>query len=709
MHAKIFESDCDDIITGLDTEEMVSANAFVGMAVRSAKKYPLLFIPTFIEDFIQGMYTRKMIQKYGMLNFNNFNMLLYSFKMKSKRYRDSNLSVKHKNLQDPVHSERYLFFCKYAKFLYSPLENLLNHNILQALVSYSVLQHTYLTSEDLHDSVMDAYAATKNDIEILHGKDRMDSFEEYIRHGARMKIGDVVSGLYEQGYVVVRDGDVSVTSEYPKFAEHTYDFIRNAKDGISYAALQRIVFRKFPLFRLAVSNVQIFDNILDGLESRNLLARKKSFWKYSPSNDQLFTPENYDTVVAKMSAQAVKSGRTKFFGREIGPEMFLDELKSLEYGDLDDDDDQVTRIAGLVLSDAAMLQSPRENMEEFDFVVDLENYDFRPEQEKIMRELDFRVNSTIFHCKVMIGKDVTPSVLSRLASALPAGEQGVILTCKPISRAVSKITADDKTIQVIGEDAIRSWCAITPVIPCRKNSVARVRYGDNAGKAVRVKSLNYESGLATTETIPDDSEILVPIGSIEEMLPNVSSLDDFETVSDRYSKFLNLLAEAAADNFESGIKLRPVSIHTDPEELIKSINPELFDSSGKYIGGSTYDDILFGTWRLYKTWYVRFENVRATITASDDLRHSRCTCGHSLNENSYRTLCPHLVAGLDIVCKGELGDGETVANNTSRFITALEQFRFDNINRSIDVISYALSPKHRGVLESYLLGCANRL
>lgn len=702
MHTKIFESDCDDIITGLDTEEMVSANAFMGMAVRSAKKYPLLFIPTFIEDFMQGMYARKMIQKYGMLNFNNFNMLLYSFKMKSKRYRDSDLGVKHKNLQDPVHSERYRFFCKYAKLLHSPLENLLNHNILQALVSYSVLQHTYLTSEDLHDSVMDAYSATKNGIAILHDKERVASFEEYMKYDASMKIHDIVSSLYEQGHVVVREGDVSVTSEYPKFAEHVYDLLRREKDGISYAALQRKIFNKFPLFWLAVSNVQIFENILDGLESRNLLARKKSFWKYSPSNDQLFTPENYDAVMAKMSAQAVKSGRTKFFGREIGAALFLDELKSLEYGDLDDEDDQVTRIAGLVLSDAALLQSPHESMREFDFVVDLKNYNFRPEQEEIMQKIDFQVNSTMFHCKVMINKVVRPSTLSKLASVVPAGEQAVIFTCMPTSSTVSDIVANNKTIQIINEESIRDWCTVTPVSPCRKGSVARVRYGDNVGKITLVKSLNYESGLAAVETIPDRQETLVPIGSIEEMLPNVSSLDDFEAVSESYVEFLHMLSDAAQDSFERGMNARIVAVYDKLLDLKKDTNPEMFDDRGRYLG---YDDLSDRRHSSsYGTKYVRFENVHVAVDMSYSLDRFKCTCGHLLNYGSYKTLCPHLVAGLDHLCR-EYGDAKTISANIDKIKTALSYFRFANMKSSVDALSFALGSEGQ-LLKSYLQECS---
>ena len=699
MHDKVFENECDSIITYLSTQDMVSANTIVSLAAKITKKYPVLFLPAFIEDFIRGMPSSKMIQKYDMLSFNNLTSFVNSLKLKSRQYKDSNLGVKDKNLQDLNQREQYQFLSKYASLLCGPLENLLNHNILQALVSYSILKYTYITSENLQDYVMNAYSTTNKEIAILSDKDRLDSFEKYLSDNLRIKINDIISNLHKQEHVIVYDGNVSVTSEYPKFIEHVYDLLKGEKNGTSYATLQRRVSNKFPLFRLAVSNVQIFENILDGLESRNLLVRKKTFWKYSPSNDHLFAMENYNAMMLDMARQRMNSGRTKFFGRKISPELFLAELKSLEYGDLDDEDDQVTRIAGLILSDAVMLQSPRESMEEFDFVIDLKNYNFRSEQEKILKKLDFKITSSVFHCKIMINREATSYVLSKLTAALPAGEQGIIFTCVPVSRDVSEIVTNDKTVQIINEPALRDWCTIMPIIPCRKNSVARIRYGDNVGKIVLVKSLNYESGLATAETIPDSQEILIPIGSIEEMLPNVSSLDDFEAVSESYLSFLRLLADAASGSFVEGLNTKIVAVYDKLTDLRKNTHPELFDKdSGAYFGSSL--SYVYNGLSTSGKKYVQLENVYAEIKVSSRLNHSKCTCAHLLNEDNYQTLCHHLVAGLDHLCK-ESSDAKTILKNTDMLKTALSEFKFTNMKRSIEALNFALGSESQ-ILKSYL-------
>ena len=455
MYDKIFENHCDEIIAGLSTRDIVAANSVVKLAIKVSKKYPMFFLPAFIEDFVAGMPSSKIIDKYAMLNFNNLQSIVTSLKLKSRPHKDANLNAKDKNLQDQELRKQYNFLYKYASLLYAPLEGLLNHNILQALVSYSILRHTFIADENLQDCVTDAYRTTNMRISILSNKNRMDSFEKYLDDDIYIKISDIISSFYKQGYVVVRDNDVSVTSKYENSVERVYNLLCGEANGIRYSSLQRTVFDEFPLFKLSIPSAHVFEDILGMLESKNLLIRKKAFWKYSSHSDHLFATENYDALMAKISKQAIESGKAKFFGRRIKPALFLDELKSLEYGDIGDEDDQVTRIAGLVLSDAALLQSPHENMEEFDFVVDLKNYNFRPEQERIMKKLDFRVESTVFHCKVMINEVVTPSVLSRLADALPAGEQGVVFTCVPPDSAVSDIIASDKTVQIINENALR--------------------------------------------------------------------------------------------------------------------------------------------------------------------------------------------------------------------------------------------------------------
>ena len=75
-------------------------------------------------------------------------------------------------------------------------------------------------------------------------------------------------------------------------------------------------------------------------------------------------------------------------------------------GDFEDDDDQVTRIAGLILVATQNLITESEERPEFDFAVDMTS--FSPDDKesfKMFRGIE--PNCKIIHVKVMINEDVT--------------------------------------------------------------------------------------------------------------------------------------------------------------------------------------------------------------------------------------------------------------------------------------------------------------
>ncbi len=697
MYDDTFVNECDEIITSMNTEDMVHAHKFVNMVVKTTKKYPLLFLPTFIEDFINGTFSIKIIKKYDLLDFNNFSMLLTSFGLKSKRIKDPNNNNKEKNLQDSKQYSQYQFFSKYANMLNKPLENLLNYNILQTIVSFSILKNTYIADRNIQDLVIEAYNSINSKIVILSDQDKRDSFEKYLNDNVHIKINDIILDLNEKGFVITREGDVSLSPKYSKINEYIHELVKNEKDGISYSSFQRRLRKEFPLLRLA-SNTSIFDNILDELESRNNIVRKKAFWKYSPNNDQLFTTENYNVKIEQIKLNVLHAGRTKFFGRNVTPDQFIMELKSMEIGDLDDIDDQVTRIAGLVLSDAAVLRSTREDLQEFDFIIDLTNYNFRPAQKEIMKRLDFQVTSNIFHCKVMIDDKVTVDVISSLRNIVPVGEQGVIFTCESVEDDVLNMVKIDRKIQIIEENGIRDWCKITPIIPCRRNSVAKVMYGDIGGKIVRVKSLNYESGLATVETIPGNIENMLSIGCLREISPNVYDPVDFDTASEKYYDFLYRLADSSSTCFDDGMNTPIVAVHNSYKDLLVHTKPELFDNKHPKFNVSTKQE---------STKYVEFAN---DIHVKIDLKPKNsfiCTCGHRLNEEYNYTLCKHLVSAINRLCQGELSDWDTMRLRIDKVTQKLANFEKENLKRITLAIQSTLEPESRSLIRQYVDTYAN--
>ena len=691
----VFKQSCNEMVTGLDPADIVKANKMISLVANIVKKYPLVFLPDFVEDFMNGVFTKHMIKKYQLRNYGDFAMIASALKFKGNRSKDPNEDSRMMNLQNKNWAGQYEFLSEQSDIFAEPIKELFNANVLDVLVSNAILDLEFVGNLDLKKTILDLYEKHKNSIPALYNDVLRDSFDKYLSDDLDHKLDNSVSHLASKSYITSMDGDVSLPAKYSKLHDSVYSIISEMRDGLSYTSLMTKIMNEFPLIRIT-SRIQMIDGMLDELEQKHVVVRSRAYWKYSPDSDQLFTSENYGYKKEQTKKGILSAGRTKFFGRNITPDQFISEINVMETGDLDDLDDQVTRIAGLVLSDAAMLQSPRDSMKEFDFIVNLTDYNFRPEHVEMMKKLDFQATSDIFHCKVMIKEKITPSVLTSLKDAVPPGEQGVIFTCTKVSPEILQQTRDDRKIQIIDEEGIRDWCSITPTIPCRRHSVARVMYGDGVGKIVLVRSLNYESGLAIVETAPDRIETTFPIGCLSEINLQVHSADELEAASNSYFDFACLLSDLAPNTFDEGMHTRIVAIHDRYIDLKKSTNPELYD--GPHPPYHVEEDKYKGS------VFVEFDNTYARINLSkyrpDDF--IGCDCGHSLNEEYHHTLCKHLVATIDHACRDGL-EWDVIKHNIETLTEKLVIIQASNVKRMIDAISCVIRPESKQAFKEYLL------
>jgi len=337
-----------------------------------------------------------------------------------------------------------------------------------------------------------------------------------------------------------------------KIDEAILSILSQNHEGIHQDRFHRALLRELEILKL-VPKVGLWEDTLANLE-KSKIKRITTFWRYSPYRDQLFLQEDFEKIIKEMREQIVAAGRTKFFGRRISPHNFISELTELEKGDLGDVDDQVTRLAGLILADSIFLQSPHENMEEFDFAVDVSNYEFNSEQIEAMKNVNFSVVGKIIHCKLMINEPLKQKLIEEIKKKIPTEHQAVIFTLAKPPDSIKKILPEDKTIQIVSEDGIKAWSTITPVIPCRVNTIAKIMYGDLRGKIVRINGVNYESGIATVSDF-NNKEESVYIGSLEEISFGNSSYQNYETGLNNYLEFLAFLAKNAQDvkTFEKAI------------------------------------------------------------------------------------------------------------------------------------------------------------
>ncbi len=691
-----FGDECRGMIAGMSPEDLVKANKFIATVSKIYRKHQFVYLPDFLNDFMNGLTTSEIIKKYHLRDHNNFNALTSNILgFKGGRSRKSHSTNMITNLDNPDWKSQYELFMSYSKIFNIPMENMLNYNILVAIFICTILDSEYISGLDIKKKILDSYHKFDKSVYPLSDIQKRESFGKYMETNLDFKLVTIINHFAEKSHLTTMNGDVSILKKYTNIKEQIHEILYEAKDGISYNSLVTKIMNEFPLLKY-VPNIGIWELLIDELENEGLLTCKHAPWKHNLQYDQLFTPDNYETKIHRIKKQAY-AGRIKFFGRNITPNMFISELKTLDPGDLDDLDDQVTRIAGLILSDALLPHSPKKDMEEFDFMVDITNYHFRPEQEKIMKKLNFRITSKMFHCKMMIDNEIDMATMTRLRKMIPDGEQGVVFTCRPVNAKIIRMMLDDRTIQIIDESGIRDWCSITPTIPCRRQSVAEIMYGDDVGKLVQVKSLNYESGLATVEMIFDGIETTCPIGCLKEAMPHISNPNDLELATRKYVNFLHALRDVSGDSFEEGMITKIVNVYSTEYDLMKNIHPEHFDGLHPEI---QYDR------KSKHNKYVQFDNVYVTIGAKGSGKYFECTCNHSFNEEYYHTLCKHLVAAINHLCISEL-EWDEASHNIHRFTNKLIGLQVGNIERMIGAIFDVLGSEPRETFKKYLQEHAN--
>lgn len=664
----------------------------IQIAAKISLKHPFVFLPDFVNDLMKGMFTKHMIKKYCIRDYNSFGSVCIMLKLNSKRSKSERLEGMQENLANNELATQYRFLVPHMKRLRNPLLELRHCHTLSAFVANAVLDFRFVSRNDLQGIILEMYEKSKENDTVLYSDEMRKTFDAYIRKDTDAKLSAIITYMRKESYLTAGDnGDISLSRKYMELEEYTYNIINKEKDGLAYGSLMSRLIRDLPLFRI-ISNTARLDKKLTHLRDQGKIVVKQAYWRYSPDSDQLFTVSNYEAKIELSRMAMIKAGRTKFFGRTINPDQFIAELKLLETGDIDDLDDQVTRIAGLVLSDAAMLQGPRDGAKEFDFVVNISNYHFRPEQQEVMQRIDFQATSNIFHCKVMINESVTLDTVTDLKKIVPEKEQAVIFTCSPVGPDVLQHTREDRTVQIIDEKGIRSWCSITPTIPCRRHSVARVMYGEHAGKILLIKSLNYESGFAVGEDT-DGTESTHPIGSLREIELKISVDDDYERATTDYFEFLRLLATLAPNSFEDAMQSRIITMD--------NIQKEHTRHDGKHHGVQEHQDSMSG----YTLNRVEFDDGTSfKINLRRRNRHNPfyCECGHRLNEQQYYTLCRHLVAAIDHACrKGP--DWPTTKKNVEFMRIRLHLFREGNIQRAISTIFEVLDPDSEHLFKKYLL------
>jgi hypothetical protein len=633
-----------------DIDELVHRRNFVEQIKKIVVKLPFVYLPYFIDDFMCGKDSTELLQKYSIPNYLDLKYIVQNIlQLDRERYRLRQYeNAFQMNLKIPSWEEKYRLIKNNCGFFKDEIVNLFFDNVLCSYII--ILMIDYADMGIRKDEIISKSKTLSNNYDIFKFVDDelKNSFEKVLKTDYESRVNSILFNLISEGVLRRKIGNSQlfiVRFSIDKIKHNIISELKLNSGSQKESIIKNNIIMKYPTLKL-ISGLGVIETAFRELEYEKLI-----YIEYKPhfrNSRFVFLSENYKKIERKL--KFLNNKPMKFYGRTITPKDFIDELLELEEGDFTDEDDQVTRIAGLVLAESAKLQAPHEEISGFHFSINIKDYHFRQEQLEAMAKLDFQMHSEIFHCKVMLNEVLTLKKYENLKKLIPPNEQGVVFTFQKIPNNVKQKLATDKTIQIIDEDGVKSWVSITSVIPSRKQSIAHLHFdpmSDLENEIVRVNFIDYEKGIASVSLLPKMTGVTVLISSLEEIKLYEENPLQFNTFANNYYNFLMEIAK-----------------FSDPKEFTQAI---LVDKIKNYQ-------------RKGNLWKIELENNQTEINlGSYGIRNMfHCSCYHWVNV-SHSTFCKHLVSSLNLICKIGIYYDETWGHTYKNALwRTLNNFREEN-------------------------------
>ena len=619
-----FSELCSKKIQGSNSiEEMNDHEKFKRLVDKLNCKYPFLKIQEFIEEFVDGLYNKHMIEKYNFTKKSDFGTIIGKANLNMVQARQKHVPgntgyAREQNLMQKVTSESYEFSKKECDYFKEELDYMFNYTCASAIIILN-----YLTdNQGVNEIIKNKEITGENNTEYY-----------------KVNMTNEISKIIEEDFETIKDDlfakkvlvqsfdDYQLNENFEDIENKIKDIVSNEAKGIIYSKLIEKLSEEFPLVEY-IPHQEIINKILVRFEKESGIFKSESArYNLDPTERRFFTIANYENQTLDTDVDGVP----QFFGRENDPHTFIDDIRYLRKGGFDDEDDQVTRIAGLILAGTQKMISEPEKFKEFDFAVSMSGFSPTEEQAKIMEvsKIVLDPNCDIVHLKIMLEENVSTETIESIRKILPQNEQAMIICFNKVSQEVKSLISNDSSIQIIDKNSLHLWAQITPQIPSRKNAVVKIMAGEHLGKIARINNVNYETGKASIQIIPTEDEEIVYIGFLQEVnLYEDEILKEHLTLCENYFKFLNIVGKNSnADQVQKAI--------FNAEQIIeKTKNFESDESKDN--------------WDLKKNveFSARFEGYVSTINPSESIFENifYCSCNHFQTQN---TLCFHLISILN--------------------------------------------------------------
>jgi hypothetical protein len=668
-----------------DLEELVQRRNFVEQTKKIIGKYPFVYLPSFIDDLFEGKDSKELLEKYSISYYVDLkNIVEEILKFDRTRYLQKKYYTAFEmNMQISTWKEKYQILKDNCDFFKNELLELLFFNLLRSFII--IMMTDYVEIGISKENIISKSRLLKNNYDIFKFIDKSleTSFEPFFGESFEDIAQNILNELIDERILrrKIDNYDVLVGKlSIDKIKQNIINELKYNNGSQTESAIRTMVLEEYPSLRL-IPGLGIWKTALNELVNEKIIHLEfKSNFKQS---FLVFLNESYEKIQQTLHQFDITS--SEFHGRKISPEEFVMELRELEKGDFEDKDDQVTRIAGLVLAESVKLQSLHEDILDFDFSINLTNYNFRREQLEAIAKLNFKIHSDIFHCKVMIDESLTLKKYNDLKDALPENNQGIVVTFKKIPDVVRQQIAKNDSIQIMDEEGIKIWVSITSVIPSRKGSIAKLYFDPLSkleNKIVKINSIHYEKGLASVEIFPEMQEALVLIRSLEEISLNEDSLSVHDVLSENYFNFLKKLSIIATNTFEEGFNTPIKSIE---KKWVKNYPKDVMEL-------------------IKDAWIVEFDHVKVEIDLNPNKPNSifKCSCYYMIDQEHSYTLCKHIVASLNqITIQNFLSDGWN-SKTKNLMERAMILFLEMSVSSTIQKIAIDLNGNQLIIFKNYL-------
>ncbi len=606
---------CNFKIKKENPEELWVLSNFIKISDEILKEYPLIFLKDLIEDYVMGITDKDIIKKYGFTTSKDFTNIFNGdglFDFKSRRVT-TGANSKKKNLMKSNFYQKYKQYVKACNFFEDELDERFVKNIIQGMIVLTLIEsEKEIEEKDIINNMFEIFQKQKEKFPILKKQVLAKLVEKTISDNITELVQGILIDLINiKNFRTNFENNTHIISNiYKNLMDNVINFLEKETDGIRRDKLQNKIINEMPILKL-IPNRAIFDKIYENLEEKKILEIEVQHANKSPQGDILFLINNFEQ-------KGLQKDRV-FFGRKNDPISFVYELAKLEKGDFDDKDDQVTRIAGLILTQSEMTSAPRDSLEEFDFVVNLDDFQPNPEQQKAMEKTDFKIMAKKIHVKVMINEQIKIELIKKIKNKINENEQAILISFKDCTGEVIQNTIDHR-IQIVNKQSMLEWAKTIPYLPSRTGSIVKIKNGRYVGKIGRINSINYVTGTTTFSMIPDTGiDYNTKIGDLEEIELFESDNDNVEQIFENYAQFLKL-----------------VSNFSEQEIFERSLyNPKI--GQIKILSEINSDE---KEW----SWSNTFEGVIAHINLKGK---NNCTCDYWKTNEKKNYFCEHMISLLN--------------------------------------------------------------